>query len=94
MLSSSKQGCAFGLSGAGDDARDDRREDMYGAIDFERLVAIAEEDVSTSDRAREVRRVDVRKKNHVAGVIDDGVGAVTGGVAESPVGSGHDFGRR
>ena len=71
---------------------------MYGAIDFERLVAIAEEEVSTSDRAsvraREVRRVDVRKKNHVAGVIDDGVGAVTGGVAESPVGSGHGFGRR
>ncbi len=71
---------------------------MYGAIDFERLVAIAEEEVSTSDRAsvraREVRRVDVRKKNHVAGMIDDGVGAVPGGVAESPVGSGHDFGRR
>ncbi len=43
---------------------------------------------------REVRRVDVRKKNHVASVIYDGVGAVTGGVAESSVGSGHEFGRR
>ncbi len=71
---------------------------MYSAIDFESLVAIAEEEVSTSDRAsvraRDVRRVDVRKKNHVASVIYNGIGAVTGGVAESSVGSGHDFGRR
>ena len=71
---------------------------MYSAVDFERLVAIAEEEVSASDRAsvraREVRRVDVREKNHVASVIDNGVVAVTGGVAESSVGSGHYFGRR
>ena len=68
---------------------------MYSAIDFERLVVIAEKEVSTSDRAcvrtREVRRVDVSKKNHVAGVIDDGVGAVTGCVAKGSVGCGHDF---
>ncbi len=68
---------------------------MYSAIDFERLVAIAEKEVSTSDRAsvrtREVRHVDVSKKNHVASVIDNGVGAVTSCVAKGPVGCGHDF---
>ncbi len=75
MLSASKQGCVFYLPGAGDDAR----------TNLERLVAIAEEEVGTSNRssvrAREVRRVDVREQNHVTGVVDDGVGAVTGGVA-------------
>jgi hypothetical protein len=54
------------------------------AINFERLVAIAEEEIGTSDRssvrAREVRRINVREQNHVTGVVDDGVGAVTGGV--------------
>jgi hypothetical protein len=84
-LSSRKQGCIFCFPGAGDDAWDDRREDMNSAIDLERLVAIAEKEVGTSDgssvRAREVRRVDMREKNHVTGVVYNGVGAVTGGVA-------------
>ena len=68
---------------------------MYSAIDFERLVAIAEKEVSTSDRAsvrtRQIRRVDVSKKDHVASMIDDGVGAVTGCIAKGSVGCGHDF---
>ncbi len=53
-------------------------------INFERLVAISKKEVGISDRssvrAREVRRVDVREQNHVTCVVDDGVGAVTGGV--------------
>ncbi len=69
---------------------------MDSAINLERLVAIAEEEVGTSDRssvrAREVRRINVREQNHVTGVVDDGVGAVTGGVTENPVGGCHDFG--
>ncbi len=64
---------------------DDKREDMDSAINLERLVAIAEKEVGTSDgssvRAREVRCVDVREQNHVTGVANDGVGTVTGGVA-------------
>ncbi len=57
---------------------------MDSAVNFERLIAIAEKEVGTSDRpsvrAREVRRVNMREQNHVAGVVDNGVGAVTGGV--------------
>ncbi len=58
MLTSGKQSRVFGFSGAGNDTRDDRREDVYSTVDFERLAAIAEEEVSTSDRAS------VRGKRH------------------------------
>ena len=63
VLSTGEESCVFCFTRAGYDARDDRREDMYSAVDFERLIAIAEEEVSTSDRASvragEIRRVDV-----------------------------------
>ena len=69
---------------------------MDSAVNLERLIAIAEKEVGTSDRpsvrAREVRRVNVREQNHVASVVDDGIVAVTGGVTENPVGGGHNFG--
>ncbi len=84
MLGAREQCGVFSFSGAGNDARDDCREGVDGAIDFKWLMVISEEKVTASDgtgvRARKVGSVDVAMKDHVAGVISDRVVGVGSGI--------------
>ncbi len=84
MLGAREQCGVFSFSGAGNDARDDCREGVEGAIDFKWLMVISEEEVTDSDgtgvRARKVGSVNVAMKDHVAGVISDRVVGVCSGI--------------
>ena len=52
-------------------------EKTCSAIDVERLVFVAEKEITSDDRSSvrpgEIRRVHVKKKMHVAGVVGDAI---------------------
>ncbi len=62
---------------------------MCSAIDVERLIFIAEKEIASDDRSgvrpREIRRVHVKKKMHVAGVVGDAIIAPGRSVTECTV---------
>ena len=68
---------------------------MSSSIDVEGLFFIAEEEVATDDRPcmrpRQIRRVYVEKKMHIAGVVGDAIVSSCRCVAESPVGGSEDL---
>ncbi len=90
MLGAREQCGVFSFPGAGNDARDNCREGVDGAIDFKWLMVISEEKVTASDgtgvRARKVESVDVAMKDHVAVVISDRVVGVGSGIREGAIG--------
>jgi hypothetical protein len=77
LLRACKESSIFRLASAGYDARYDRREDVCSAIDVERLVFVSEKEITSDDRSsvrpREIIRVHVKKKMHVAGVVGDAI---------------------
>jgi hypothetical protein len=77
LLRACKESSIFRLASAGYDARYDRRENVCSAMDVERLVFIAEKEIASDDRSgvrpREIRRVYVKKKMHIACVVSDAI---------------------
>jgi hypothetical protein len=76
-LRARKESSIFCLASTGDDARYDGRKNVCSAVDVEGLVFISEKEIAADDRSgvrpREVRRVHVKKKMHIACVVSDAI---------------------